>query len=144
MSPKADVRPPNHGLLLHTDKDGVRCISLTQVSKRSRRKPGRYITTLKGLHRDIVYPHIVTILHNEENIELEGEKPQYRLIDETTAAQVRLAMLAVRKTPDTEQAQNLGKIVAGMHNAEARWWHAHLRDRNRPANIVKAMALVWA
>ncbi len=144
MSPKAAVRPPNHGLLLHTDKDGIRCISLTQASKRSRRKPGRYITTLKGLHRDIAYPHIATILRNEEDINLSGERHQYRLIDETTAAQVRLAMLAVRKTSDTEQAQKLGKIVADMHNAEARWWHAHLRDRNRPANIVKAMALVWA
>ena len=144
MSPKAAVRPPNHGLLLHTDKDGARCISLTQASKRSRRKPGRYITTLKGLHRDIAYPHIVTILRNEENIDLNGDRHQYTLIDETTAAQVRLAMLAVRKTDDTEQAQKLGKIVADMHNAEARWWHAHLRDRNRPASIVKAMALVWA
>ena len=144
MSPKAAVRPPNHGLLVHTDKYGARCISLTRASKRSRRKPGRYITTLKGLHRDIAYPHIATILRNEENIDLNGEKRQYRLIDETTAAQVRLAMLAVRKTADTEQAQKLSKIVAEMHNAEARWWHAHLRDRNRPANIVKAMALVWA
>lgn len=144
MSPKAAVRPPNHGLLLHIDKDGARCISLTRVSKRSRRKPGRYITTLKGLHRDIAYPHIVTILRNEEDIDLSGENHQYKLIDETTAAQVRLAMLAVRKTSNTEQAQKLGKIVADMHNAEARWWHAHLRDRNRPSNIVKAMALVWA
>ena len=144
MSPKAAVRPPNHGLLLHNDRHGVRCISLTQVSKRSRRKPGRYITTLKGLHRDIAYPHIATILRNEEDIDLSGEKHQYKLIDETTAAQVRLAMLAVRKTSDTDQAQKLGKIVADMHNAEARWWHAHLRDRNRPSNIVKAMALVWA
>ena len=59
-------------------------------------------------------------------------------------AQVRLAMLDVRNSFDTEQAQKLGKIVAYMRNAEARWWHAHLRDRNRPANIVKAMALVWA
>ena len=144
MSPKAAVRPPNHGLLLHTNKDGKRCITLTRASSRSSRKPGRYITTLKDLHRDIAYPHIATILHNEENIDLNGEKHQYRLIDETTAAQVRLAMLAVRKTANTEQAQQLGKIVAEMHNAEARWWHAHLRDRNRPANIVKAMALVWA
>ena len=144
MSPKAAVRPPNHGLLLNTDKDGARCISLTQASKRSRHRPGRYITTLKGLHRDIAFPHIVTILRNEEDINLSGEKHQYRLIDETTAAQIRLAMLAVRKTDDTEQAQKLGKIVAEMHNAEARWWHAHLRDRNRPANIVKALALVWA
>lgn len=144
MSPKAAVRPPNHGLLLHTNKDGALCISLTRASKRSGRKPGRYITTLKGLHRDIAYPHIATILRNEENIELDTENYQYRLIDETTAAQVRLAMLAVRKTADTEQAQKLGKIVADMHNAEARWWHAHLRDRNRPTNIIKAMALVWA
>ena len=144
MSPKAAVRPPNHGLLLHTDKYGERCISLTQASKRNMRKPGRYITTLKGLHRDIAYPHIVTILRNEENIDLSGENHQYRLIDETTAAQVRLAMLAIRKTSNTEKAHNLGRIVADMHNAEARWWHAHLRDRNRPANIVKAMALVWA
>ena len=144
MSPKAAVRPPNHGLLVHTDKHGARCISLTRASKRSRRKPGRYITTLKGLHRDIAYPHIATILRNEEHIDLNGEKRQYRLIDETTAAQVRLAMLAVRKTADAQQAQKLGRIVAEMHNAEARWWHAHLRDRNRPANIVKAMALVWA
>ena len=144
MSPKAAVRPPNHGLLLHTDKEGARCMSLTQASKRSKRKPGRYITTLKGLHRDIAYPHIATILRNEEDIELNSDRHQYRLIDETTAAQVRLAMLAIRKTSDTEKAHNLGKIVADMHNAEARWWHAHLRDRNRPANIVKAMALVWA
>ena len=144
MSPKAAVRPPNHGLLLHTDKDGVRCISLTQASRRNRRKPGRYITTLKGLHRDIAYPHIATILRNEEDIYLSGENHQYRLIDETTAAQVRLAMLAIRKSSNTEKAHNLGKIVADMHNAEARWWHAHLRDRNRPANIVRAMALVWA
>lgn len=144
MSPKAAVRPPNHGLLVHTDKHGARCISLTRASKRSKRKPGRYITTLKGLHRDIVYPYVATILRNEENIDLNGEKRQYRLIDETTAAQVRLAMLAVRKTADTEQAQKLGRIIAEMHNAEARWWHAHLRDRSRPANIVKAMALVWA
>ena len=143
MSPKAAVRPPNHGLLLHTDKYGARCISLTQASKRNMRKPGRYITTLKGLHRDIAYPHIVTILRNEEEIDLSSENHQYRLIDETTAAQVRLVMLAVRKTSDTEQAQKLGKVIADMHNAEARWWHAHLRDRNRPANIVKAMALVW-
>ena len=144
MSPKAAVRPPSHGLLLHTDKDGERCISLTHSSKHSRRRPGRYITTLKGLHRDIVYPHIVSILRNEESIELNGMKREYRLIDETTAAQVRLAMLAVRKTANTEQAQKLGRIVAEMHNAEARWWYAHLRDRNRPANIVKAMGLVWA
>ena len=53
-------------------------------------------------------------------------------------------MLAVRNTSDTEQAQKLGKIVADMRNAEARWWYAHLRDRTRQANIVKAMALVWA
>jgi len=143
MSPKAAVRPPNHGLLLHTDKDGTRCISLTRASKHSRHKPGRYITTLKGLARDIAYPHIVTILRNEENIDLSSKNHQYRLIDETTAAQVRLAMLAIRKTDDTDQAQKLGKVVADMHNAEARWWHAHLRDRNRPSNIVKAMALVW-
>ena len=99
MSPKAAVRPPSHGLLLHTDKEGARCITLTRASKRSRRKPGRYITTLKGLHRDIAYPHIVAILRKEENIDLSGEKHQYRLMDETTAAQVRLAMLAVRKPP---------------------------------------------
>ena len=144
MSPKAAVRPPNHGLLLHTNKDGERCITLTRASRRSRRKPGRYITTLKDLHRDIAYPHIAAILRNEENIDLNGEKYQYRLIDETTAAQVRLTMLAVRQTSDTKQAQQLGKIVADMHNAEARWWYAHLRDRSRPANIVRAMALVWA
>ena len=143
MSPKAAVRPPNHGVLLHTDKEGAPCISLTRASKRSRRKPGRYITTLKGLAREIAYPHIATILHNEEDIRLNSERHQYSLMDETTAAQVRLAMLAVRKTSDTEQAQRLGKIVADMDNAEARWWHAHLRDRNRPSNIVKAMALVW-
>ena len=144
MSPKAAVRPPNHGLLLHTNKDDKRCITLTRASSRGSRKPGRYILTLKDLQRDIVYPHIATILRNEEDMELNRERHQYRLIDETTAAQVQLAMLAVRQTADTEQAQQLGKIVADMHNAEARWWYAHLRDRNRPANIVKAMALVWA
>ncbi len=144
MSPKAAARPPNHGLLLHSDKNGERCVTLTHASKRSRRKPGRHVITLKGLHRDIAYPHIATILRNEEHIDLSGDRHQYRLIDETTAAQVRLAMLAIRKTADTEQAHKLGKVVADMDNAEARWWHAHLRDRNRPANIVKAMALVWA
>ena len=89
MSPKAAVRPPNHGLLLHTDKNGTRCITLTRASKRSSRKPGRYVTTIRGLHRDIAYPHIATILRNEENTDLNGERHQYSLIDETTAAQVQ-------------------------------------------------------
>ena len=144
MNPKSAARPPNHGLLLHSDNTGARCISLTKASKYNKRQPGHRITTLKGLQRDIVYPHIATILRNEENIQLSDAKHQYNLIDETTAAQIRLAMLAIRKTPDTRQAQKLGRIVAQMHNAEARWWHAHLRDRHRPSNIIKAMALVWA
>ena len=63
-----------------------------------------------------------------------------KLLDETTAAQVRLAMLADRNTSDTEQAQKLCKIVADMRNSEARWWHAHQRDRKRPANIIKVIA----
>ena len=68
-----------------------------------------------------------------------GWTPQCRLIDETTAAQVRLAMLAIRKTTDTEKSHNLGKIVVDMHNAEARWWHTHLRDRNRKESIARPL-----
>ena len=144
MSQKAAARPPSRGLHLHTDQQGNHCISVTKTSNRNGKRPGRRLTTLRGVERDIVYPHIAAILRTEEEINLEGNLGEYHPIDETTAVHLQLAMMAVRHAATTVKAQTLGRIVAEMHNAEARWWYAHYRDRHRPARIVQAIALVWA
>ena len=101
------------------------------------------MTTLSGMERDIVYPYAAAILHTEEGISLSGTSDEYHPIDETTATHIQLAMMAVREANNTAQAQHLAKVIADMHNAEARWWFAHYRDRKRPKNIVQAIALVW-
>ena len=144
MSQKATARPPSRGLHLHTDPQGRHCISVTKTSSRNRNKPGPRLKTLRGVERDIAYPHIAAILRNEEEINLSGDPGEYHLIDETTAVHLQLAMMAIRHTHATAEAQTLGRIVAEMHNAEAMWWYAHYRDRHRPARIVQAIALVWA
>ena len=144
MIPKAAVRPPNRGIYLHADRRGILCISVTRASTTGRHKPGRRLSTLRGLERDIAYPHLAAILRNEEDINLAGQNGEYHPIDETTASHLQLAMMAVREIDDTAQAQYLGRIVAEMHNAEARWQYAHYRDRKRPKNIIDAIALVWA
>ena len=141
MSPKAAARPPSHGLYLHTTRDGTACISVTKASSTGQSKPGKRMATLRGTERDTVYPHAAAILHNEENISLTGRTGEYRAIDETTATHVQLAMMAVREAKDTHQAQRLASVVANMHNAEARWWYAHYRERTRPKNIIQAIAL---
>ena len=143
MSPKAAARPPSHGLYLHATRDGTACISITKANSTGQRRPGKRIATLRGAERDIVYPHAAAILHNEENIRLTGCTGEYHPIDETTATHVQLAMMAVREAKDTRQAQRLANVVADMHNAEARWWYAHYRERKRPKNIIQAIALVW-
>ena len=143
MNPKAAARPPSHGLYLHTDRHGTHCISVTKGSTARENKPGRRLTTLRGTERDIVYPYVATILHKEENIRLTGQSAEYHQIDETTATHVQLAMMAVREADDTPLALHLANVVADMHNAEARWWYAHYRDRKRPKNIIGAIALVW-
>ena len=143
MSPKAAARPPSHGVYLHPGRGGKLAVSVTRADSRGRKRPGRRLTTLTGLERDIAYPHLAAILRNEEEINLAGKTGEFHPIDETTAVHLQLAMMAVRETRDTAQAQYLAKVVADMHNAEARWWYAHYRDRNRPKNIIGAIALVW-
>ena len=143
MSAKAAARPPSHGVYLHAGRGGKPAVSVTKADSRGRKRPGRRLTTLTGLERDIAYPYLAAILRNEEEINLAGKTGEFHLIDETTAVHLQLAMMAVRETRDTAQAQYLAKVVAEMHNAEARWWYAHYRDRHRPKNIIGAIALVW-
>ena len=90
------------------------------------------LTTPTGLEGDIAYPHFAAILRNEEGINLARKTGEFQPIDETTVVHLQLAITAVRETHDTAYAQYLAKVVADMHNPEARWWCAHYLDHDRP------------
>ena len=69
---------------------------------------------------------------------------EYHAVSELCAAQMLLAMEAVKAERDADRGRRLAAEVAGMGACEAAWWYACHRNRSRPRRVLQALALMYA
>ena len=138
--------PLDHGILLDHDKFGARRLSVTLAGKSAKRN-GKRLQAVTGDQYNLCFQPASTVLWKMQGKRLQPQDQmprQYFPISEEESVQVRLIMDAVAHVKTAKKAESLGRAISDMHPCESSWWYACARNRNRPRNVMEALALMYA